>query len=524
MTTSARVADPRRSRRVPAPSLGPEPIAADGVLPSGLRVPGPFDAWETFNATWDVWSGSHADAAGLARRARWRLRELLSASMAAPLQARRLARATGLSPADLARPIRLSHALAELPLEAIAPIDRAQMMAEFDDACTDRQVTLQGVQAFLAHPDRLGEAFLGRYAVWTSSGTTGTPGIYLHDARALAIYDALETLRLCGFGWPGRGAQVVEDMLRSPFGEGHRYAMVGATGGHFAGNASVERIRRLWPWAAPNVRTLSIMQPLTALVAQLNEFSPTLLATYPTAAELLAAEAEAGRLRIRPTEIWLGGEHLSDPVRAQVSQAFGCRVREGYGASECLSIAWDCGHGSLHVNSDWVILEPVDRAGRAVAPGVPSHTVLVTNLANRTQPMIRYDLGDSVTLRAGGCPCGSPMPAIRVDGRRDDVVEFDGERGPVKLLPLALVTVLEDDAGAFDFQLVARDRRTLALRLDPVADARSLGRLRVACRRALRSHLDTHGLKTVRVIDDPQAPTRDAASGKLRRVLHGPSA
>jgi hypothetical protein len=72
--------------------------------------------------------------------------------------------------------------------------------------------------------------------------------------------------------------------------------------------------------------------------------------------------------------------------------------------------------------------------------------------------------------------------------------------------------------------LVARDRRTLALRLDPVADARSLGRLRVACRRALRSHLDTHGLKTVRVIDDPQAPTRDAASGKLRRVLHGPSA
>lgn len=524
MPTSAREAVPRPARRAPAGSSPVAPLAVAADPPTGLRPPGPFDPWETFNATWDVWSGSHADEAGLERRARWRLRELLSAAMAAPLHARRIARAAGLSPADAARPLRLSRALSELPLDAIAPIDRAGMMDAFDDACTDRQVTRDAVQAFLADPERLGEAFLGRYAVWTSSGTTGTPGIYLHDARALAIYDALETLRLCGFGWPGRGAQMVEDLLRSPFGEGHRYAMVGATGGHFAGNASVERIRRLWPWAAPNVRTLTIMQPLPALVAQLNEFAPTLLATYPTAAELLAVEAAAGRLRIRPSEIWVGGEHLSEPVRAQVSQAFGCRVREGYGASECLSIAWDCGHGSLHVNSDWVILEPVDRAGRAVPAGVPSHTVLLTNLANRVQPILRYDLGDSVTLRAGRCPCGSPMPAIRVDGRRDDVIEFDGDRGPVKLLPLALVTVLEDDAGAFDFQLVARDRRSLALRLDPVADARSLGRLRVACRRALRAHLDSHGLKSVRIVDDPKAPTRDAASGKLRRVLHGPGA
>lgn len=523
-TTSARetVGGRPRMPSVP-PSLPASPVAAATDPPAGLRPPGPFDAWETFNATWDVWSGSHADEAGLARRARWRLRELLSAAIAAPLHARRIGRAAGLGESDLARPLRVSRALGELPLESIEPITRAGMMAAFDEACTDRQVTLAGVQQFLADPDRLGEAYLGRYAVRTSSGTTSTPGIYLHDARALAIYDALEMLRLCGLGRPGRGAQLVEDLMRSPFGDGHRYAMVGATGGHFAGNASVERVRRLWPWAAPNVRTLSIMQPLKSLVAELNEFAPTLLATYPTAAELLATEASAGRLTIRPHEIWVGGEHLSDPVRSQVSQAFGCRVREGYGASEALSIAWDCGHGSLHVNSDWVVLEPVDRDGRAVPAGEPSHTVLLTNLANRVQPIIRYDLGDSVTLRRGRCPCGSPMPAIRVDGRRDDVLEFDGEHGAVKLLPLALVTVLEDDAGAYDFQLIARDRHTIALRLDPVADARSLGRLRVHCRRALRGYLDAHGLRQVKIVDDPKAPTREAASGKLRRVLHAPS-
>ena len=71
----------------------------------------------------------------------------------------------------------------------------------------------------------------------------------------------------------------------------------------------------------------------------------------------------------------------------------------------------------LHVSADWYIFEPVDRNYRLVLRGEPSHTVLMTNLANRVQPLIRYDQGDSVTLRPDACPCGSPLPAIRVVGR-----------------------------------------------------------------------------------------------------------
>jgi hypothetical protein len=64
-----------------------------------------------------------------------------------------------------------------VPLSSIEPIGRAEAMARFDDACTDRRITLEGVRAFLADPTRLGEAWLGRYAVWTSSGTTGDPAV-----------------------------------------------------------------------------------------------------------------------------------------------------------------------------------------------------------------------------------------------------------------------------------------------------------------------------------------------------------
>ena len=54
-------------------------------------------------------------------------------------------------------------------------------------------------------------------------------------------------------------------------------------------------------------------------------------------------------------------------------------------------MAYDCGQGWLHVNSDWVILEPVEADYSPTPPGQASHTVLLTNLANRIQPIIRYD-------------------------------------------------------------------------------------------------------------------------------------
>lgn len=486
--------------------------ARQSVAPAG----GAFDGWAAFNAIADVWWGSQADAAGLARRAAWRLRELLVAACEAPLQAERLRAAAGGRIADPSRSALAASRCANLALASIEPIDRARAMARFDEACTDRSITLDAVRGFMADPEQLGAAFLGRYAVWTSSGTTGVPGIWVHDARALAVYDALEALRFGRLDRPGAGVAWVSEWMRSSMGAPKRLAMVGATGGHFAGNASIERLRRIWPWAASRARTVSIMQPLPELVAELEDYAPTVIATYPTAAELLAVERSAGRLHVRPEEIWVGGEQLSDAVRTQVSKAFGCPVRQTYGASECMSIAWECVHGGLHLNSDWVILEPVDADLRPVPPDTPSYTALLTNLANRVQPIIRYDLGDSVTVQSRPCRCGSAMPLIRIEGRRDDVLQFEGRDGPVRLLPLELVTVLEDEADTFDFQLLARNPVTLALRLAPAADDPDR---RAACRRALQACLARHGLGNVRIVDESEPPAREPVSGKLRRVL-----
>jgi phenylacetate-coenzyme A ligase PaaK-like adenylate-forming protein len=141
----------------------------------------------------------------------------------------------------------------------------------------------------------------------------------------------------------------------------------------------------------------SAQTPLSDLVRQLNAFDPAMLTSYPSTLELLAIEAGAGRLRVRPTLVEAGGETLPPTAAPGIAAALHTPLRGVYGPSECNPMAFRCGFGNLHVSAKWVVLEPLDAAMRPVEPGVRSHTVAVTNLVNRVEPIIRYDLGDSVT-------------------------------------------------------------------------------------------------------------------------------
>jgi phenylacetate-coenzyme A ligase PaaK-like adenylate-forming protein len=141
--------------------------------------------------------------------------------------------------------------------------------------------------------------------------------------------------------------------------------------------------------------------------------------------------------------------------------------------------------------------------------------VLLTNLANRVQPLIRYDLGDAVTLHDRPCACGSSFPAISVEGRCDDTLVMPLVHGGLgTVVPLALATVLEDEAHVHDFQVVQTGSGALKVRL---ADER--GGSAAAVRRALRAYFKAMGFADVALEIGGQAPRRDPVSGKLRRVV-----
>lgn len=390
-----------------------------------------IDPWLWGAVAGQVMAASLATPEALAGLRAVRLRSLLAhAQTASPLYRRLL---------DGIDPERAN--LRDLPVT-----HKRDLMAKFDEWVTDPRLRLADVQRFMADGALIGEPGPHGYMAWQSSGSSGEPGVFVQDDMAMAVYDALEAQRR---PWPLR-------RILDPWCAGERMVFVGATNGHFAGIASLRRLRRLNAALAGHFCDLSFLQPTAELVAQLNEFGPTIVATYPSAALLLAEEYRAGRLKVAPRELWIGGESLSCAMRRHVEQTFGCSVVESYGASEFLVLASQCRAGRLHLNSDWVILESVDEHGQPVPDGQLGATTLLTHLANRVQPLVRYDLGDRIALHAERCTCGSPLPLIDVQGRRDDTLHLVSKGRRVSVLPLAVCTVLEDEAGLVDFQVVQR--------------------------------------------------------------------
>jgi phenylacetate-CoA ligase len=389
--------------------------------------------------------------------------------------------------------------------QALPTTSKRDLMASFDDWSTDREITLERARAFVADPELAGTRFLGKYTVVATSGTTGTPAIFVKDAADLAVNFAL-SLRMM------RSWLTAADLGRI-VRRGGRVAIVAATGGHFlvaAGTAAMRRNRL----AGKAVRLFSVHLPLAELVRQLNDFQPAIVLGYGSVLAMLAGEQEAARLAIRPVLLEPAGESISQAQQEKIAAAFGAKVRLTYGASECPYLTDGCEHGWYHVNSDWVVLEPVEADLSPTPVGRQSHSVLVTNLANRVQPIIRYDLGDSVLRRPDPCPCGNPLPAVRVRGRAANLLMF----GAVSIPPLAFGTLVDRVPGVELFQVVQVEPERLRVRLRTVAPGADAEQVWDTVLGAIRRLLADHGLDRV-VVERASEVPEQSAGGKYRPVV-----
>ena len=461
-----------------------------------------FDPWHSALAWMEVVADTHAESARWQQHQFERLNALLrAATQGSPWWRERLdrigpARAVPHDAADLLRLLPVSR--------------KRELMDRFPDWVTDPALDLAALRAFAADTALQGQSYLGRALVWESSGSSGEPALFVQDAQSLAVSDAIEATL-------GPATLSGRDGMTSFASPGTRTAFVGAIDGPFATIVSLQRLRALNPWVAASSRAFSFLQPAATLVEELERWQPTVLATYPSMAWILAQEKAAGHLRCAPEAVSTGGETLTPVLQRAIDKAFGCPVRNSYGASECMAIANECRSGALHLNVDWVMLEPVDAQFRPVPQGEVGSTTLLTNLANHLQPIIRYDLGDRVRFVPGRCDCGCTMPRLEVEGRCDEVLTLDDARGQhVHLSPLALATVLEDDAGVFDFCLMQCGPQ--ALRLDLCGRERADPEARSRAADALQSFLRQQGLSGVKLTVRAASVAERGRSGKLRRV------
>ena len=336
------------------------------------------------------------DAGRLAAERERRLRELLAfAADRSPFWRERLAGR------DLA-----SFTEADLP--SLPVLTRAEMMAEFDRVVTVPGLTLARVQQHLDQLD--GDGYLDdEYRAIITSGYIGTQAVHVYG------WDAFVTFVMQGSRWTGRRGEAPEAVLAQAFATSTRHES-----GIFHAFSTFES-------GGPASHGFAGSDPLDEIVDGLNNARPAVqaLQAWPTLIWQLAQEAMEGRLTIKPNWVSVAGEVCTLPVREAVRSAWGVEASEFWGCSEG-TYAFPCGVGEgLHVADDLVILEPADADGNVVPYGQPAERLLLTNLYNLAQPLIRYDLVDAVTMTDEPCPCGCAHRRITaVNGRIDGTFEY----------------------------------------------------------------------------------------------------
>lgn len=393
--------------------------------------------------------------------------------------------------------------LADLP-----PVSKTQLMQRFDDWVTDPAVKLADVRMFMEDLDHIGRKYMGRYLVFTTSGSTGHPLVALCDETVNSVMGAVNAGRSMA-----RKADLRSFMLR-----GGKTIGVFATGGFYLSNSSVRARLLQMPWKKRQMAVTSALLPAAQIVEQLNAFQPAMLGGYPSNLELLIDEQKSGRLRIHPVLIMTGGEFLSPDLRTRLSEAFDCYVQTAYACTEGGTIACECTEQRFHLNDDWVIVEPVDEHNRPVPDGTRSDKILLTNLFNFTQPYLRYEVTDRVVLHREPCACGSPSPWLTLEGRTDDTVRLMQDGREIAIPPLALYATLKEVQALRRFQLVSHPGNRMELRLIPAEGIPAQEAFSQA-ETALRAFLLTHGVKDCILSPADEAPQQHPGSGKFKHIL-----
>lgn len=330
----------------------------------------------------------------------------------------------------------------DLPLQELPVITKQTIMENFDRVVTDPRLRLTAIAAHLAQAK--GDAlFLNEYRALSTSGTTGLKGLFVYSKREWSVVLA-DTLR-----WQ----HTIGVKPRLP--RRLRLATIGA------GSPSHVSYRLVASGDVGlfNMKRLDATAPIPALVAALNAFAPDVLLSYPTVAALLAIEQIEGRLAIAPAIISTHSETLSPGMSAIIERARGIAPFDHYGLSEHPNCGCACAERrGIHLFEDLFLAEVVDDRNRPVAPGETGLKLLLTNLYNFTQPLIRYEVSDMLSLSAESCPCGRPFRLVsRIAGRSDDIVYLRGLQGDaVPVLPLHFYDAIEAVEAVKQYRIFAQ--------------------------------------------------------------------
>jgi phenylacetate-CoA ligase len=264
--------------------------------------------------------------------------------------------------------------------------------------------------------------------------TTGTTGEPLYVAMTHADLRRLGENERRGFAWlgakPGDRFHIAIT-LDNLFVAGLAYhiglSMVGASAirvGAQPARRHLDLMKHLRPDGLVAVPSL-----LLALARQARADGDDLAAFAPRRALLIGDAIRGADLR-------------SNTLGRLLEEAWGGELFSTYGLTEAGLAFHECpAHCGLHSHPDFMIVEVLDDAGRAVPDGETGELV-ITNLQVEGTPLIRYRTGDVTFLVPGACPCGRGGTRIGpIVGRKAQRMKIKGTTIYPKVIEDALLSV-----------------------------------------------------------------------------------
>lgn len=342
--------------------------------------------------------------------------------------------------------------LTDLPIT-----EKKTMLANYDDWVTDRRIHVKDVLEYV-HRDASEDQslFLGQYTALCTSGSTGTPLPMVRDDHRNKIHGQLIAQRL----FTGMGMDVV-DISK------HKRASIIHLSNGASSYGAFQRMIAAHPESAHNLLGVSALDSIDHMVKTLNEFQPETMAGYPSAIVQLAVEQLKGNLHLNLIHLTTSAELLTEQNYNLLREAFKCPVANNYCMTEGGEIAMthNCPH--LHVNEDWIIVEPVNKDKQLITDEDEwSEGILVTDLSNFVQPIIRYYVGDVIRIHREPMDCCT-LPRMEIRGRSYDVFTLCGK----SFTTIGIDSKTELWPGLVKYQFIQKDDKTMEVRGLCSADA-----------------------------------------------------
>ena len=380
--------------------------------------------------------------------------------------------------------------LEDIDIKDLPKTNKNLLMDNFNDLITVDNINKKDVINFIDDHQDPTKLLNDKYYVIHSSGTTGEIGYYIYTKNNWELLKAVGASRLFdSFGIQRKS-----------------YVFIGAVDGHYAGiSFFLSPVNKFEEYFYKDFLLLDINTPLNYFIDKLNSLQPNVISGYPSAMKMLIEYQEIGQLEISPETVICGGEPLSKKIVEKIKKHWNTTPKNYYGTSESILMGIGDGNQQIYIFDDLIQLEIVEDG------------ILLTNLYNYTEPLIRYKI-DDLLVKPDKQVNKYPFTTVEsVSGRQEDLLWLRNEKGKDDFIH-PIVFVEFHVKGLKKIQVIKKSEVNIHIKAVKTEDSTS-SQLKHRINRKLSSILKKKNMENInfsiklvdRIKNDPQ-------SGKYRII------